>query len=93
MFRVAEIVIMHIIGIALLFQGVQQNGTDFTYSFLYIAAALTFLGIASGRCGWLMHEGGHYSLTGNIAIDRSLQIVLYGVGCGMSGSWWRNQVK
>jgi fatty acid desaturase len=28
---------------------------------------------------------------GNIAIDRSLQIVLYGLGCGMSGSWWRNQ--
>lgn len=29
--------------------------------------------------------------TGNIKIDRALQIVLYGVGCGMSGSWWRNQ--
>jgi fatty acid desaturase len=38
-----------------------------------------------------MHEGGHYSLTGKIAIDRTLQIVIYGVGCGMSGSWWRNQ--
>jgi fatty acid desaturase len=38
-----------------------------------------------------MHEGGHYSLTGNIKIDRMLQIVIYGVGCGMSGSWWRNQ--
>ena len=24
-------------------------------------------------------------------MDRTLQIVLYGVGCGMSGSWWRNQ--
>jgi fatty acid desaturase len=43
------------------------------------------------RCGWLMHEGGHYSLTGKIAIDRTLQIIIYGVGCGMSGSWWRNQ--
>jgi len=21
-------------------------------------------GVAQGRCGWLMHEGGHYSLTG-----------------------------
>ena len=28
---------------------------------------------------------------GNIFVDRTLQIVLYGVGCGMSGSWWRNQ--
>jgi fatty acid desaturase 2 (delta-6 desaturase) len=36
-------------------------------------------------------QGGHYSLTGNILIDRTLQIVLYGVGCGMSGSWWRSQ--
>ena len=24
-------------------------------------------------------------------MDRTLQVVLYGVGCGMSGSWWRNQ--
>jgi len=48
-------------------------------------------GVAQGRCGWLMHEGGHYSLTGNINIDRAIQVVFYGVGCGMSGSWWRNQ--
>lgn len=52
---------------------------------------LLVLGIVCGRCGWLMHEGGHYSLTGYIPIDRALQVVLYGVGCGMSGSWWRNQ--
>jgi fatty acid desaturase 2 (delta-6 desaturase) len=38
-----------------------------------------------------MHEGGHYSLTGKIAADRCLQIIIYGVGCGMSGAWWRNQ--
>jgi fatty acid desaturase 2 (delta-6 desaturase) len=29
--------------------------------------------------------------TGNINIDRAIQVVVYGVGCGMSGSWWRNQ--
>ena len=28
---------------------------------------------------------------GNVFIDRTLQVVLYGVGCGMSGSWWRIQ--
>jgi fatty acid desaturase 2 (delta-6 desaturase) len=38
-----------------------------------------------------MHEGGHYSLTGNIKLDRHLQMFTYGVGCGMSGSFWRNQ--
>merc|ERR1719498_783548 len=55
------------------------------------AFGLVILGIVSGRCGWLMHEGGHYSLTGNIQKDRFLQIVIYGVGCGMSAAWWRNQ--
>lgn len=29
--------------------------------------------------------------TGNIALDKNLQIALYGVGCGMSASWWRIQ--
>ena len=57
----------------------------------YALAGVTLLAIAQGRCGWLMHEGGHYSLTGNIKVDRALQVVLYGVGCGMSASWWRNQ--
>mmetsp|Transcript_23965 Transcript_23965/g.32971 ORF Transcript_23965/g.32971 Transcript_23965/m.32971 type:complete len:445 (-) Transcript_23965:304-1638(-) len=49
------------------------------------------LAIAQGRCGWLMHEGGHYSMTGKISIDRRLQEFIYGFGCGMSGAWWRNQ--
>lgn len=77
-FRVSEIMLMHAIGFYLLFNG-------------YIAAGIAILGVVSGRCGWLMHEGGHYSLTGHIPTDRALQIVLYGVGCGMSGSWWRSQ--
>ena len=77
-YRVAEIVLMHAAGFYCLFNG-------------HMAVGLVLLGIISGRCGWLMHEGGHYSLTGNIGIDRALQIVLYGTGCGMSGSWWRNQ--
>ena len=73
-YRVAEIVLMHAAGLYLLFHN-------------QIVAGVLVLGIVSGRCGWLMHEGGHYSLTGNIAFDRGLQIVLYGVGCGMSGGW------
>ena len=48
-------------------------------------------GIAQGRCGWLMHEGGHYSMTGVIWLDRQLQMFFYGLGCGMSGCYWRNQ--
>lgn len=38
-----------------------------------------------------MHEGGHYSLTGNISFDKLAQEWVYGVGCGMSGAWWRVQ--
>ena len=52
---------------------------------------ITVLGIAQGRCGWYMHEGGHYSLTGNITIDRFLQIAAYNIGSGMSAHYWRNQ--
>lgn len=48
-------------------------------------------GIAEGRSGWLMHEAGHYSLTGNIKTDRNIQFMFYGLGCGMSASYWRNQ--
>lgn len=37
-------------------------------------AGLTMLGLAQGRCGWLMHEGGHLSLTGNIPVDIAIQV-------------------
>jgi acyl-CoA 6-desaturase (Delta-6 desaturase) len=77
-YRIMEIVFMHVAGFYLLFNK-------------YLLFGLLLLGIVSGRCGWLMHEAGHYSLTGNIPIDRSLQTIIYGLGCGMSGSWWRNQ--
>jgi fatty acid desaturase 2 (delta-6 desaturase) len=78
LYRLTEIVVMHAVGFWLLFNG-------------YTVPAIIILGVVSGRCGWLMHEGGHNSLTGMIPVDRTLQIVLYGMGCGMSGSWWRNQ--
>ena len=78
-YRLTEIVLMHALGFYLLFN------TSYTIP------ALVVLGLVSGRCGWLMHEGGHFSLTGKIPVDRALQIVLYGTGCGMSASWWRNQ--
>jgi len=60
-------------------------------SVLMNVAGVVLHGIAQGRCGWLMHEGGHYSLTGKIPVDKRLQEFIYGYGCGMSGAWWRNQ--
>jgi len=77
-YRVSEIILMHVVGLYLLFNG-------------YPLPGIIILGVVSGRCGWLMHEGGHNSLTGIISLDKSLQVVLYGLGCGMSGSWWRAQ--
>mmetsp|Transcript_12026 Transcript_12026/g.14294 ORF Transcript_12026/g.14294 Transcript_12026/m.14294 type:complete len:419 (+) Transcript_12026:47-1303(+) len=77
-FRFAEIVFMHVLGLYLVFNGWYLTG-------------LSILGVAEGRCGWLMHEGGHNSLTGNITIDHALQVITYGLGCGMSAAWWRNQ--
>jgi len=77
-YRFAEVLAMHALGFWLLLNGWCWTG-------------IAVLGIVEGRCGWLMHEGGHLSLTGNIAIDIALQVVTYGVGCGMSAAFWRNQ--
>merc|ERR1719247_645526 len=78
-YRCGEVALMHLVGAYLIL------ATPYFYS------GLVTLGIASGRCGWLMHEAGHYSLTGVIKTDRFLQELIYGVGCGMSAAWWRNQ--
>lgn len=75
-FRVVELLTMFAVGFYLMLNG-------------HMLLGLVIAGVAQGRCGWFMHEGGHYSLTGNIESDRWLQIIFYGIGCGMSGSWWR----
>jgi len=77
-YRCFELFAMHAVGLWMLLSGWTMPG-------------LMMLGLAEGRCGWLMHEGGHYSLTGNITVDRHIQMFFYGLGCGMSGAWWRNQ--
>ena len=77
-YRFAEVIAMYYAGVALVWSGYWWLGA-------FVA------GIAQGRCGWLQHEGGHYSLTGNIKLDRHLQMATYGLGCGMSGCYWRNQ--
>ncbi|EGD73438.1 delta-5 desaturase [Salpingoeca rosetta] len=81
-YRTLELVAIHALGAYFLMTA--------TNVFSVIAGILC-LAMGQGRCGWLMHEGGHYSMTGNVAIDKAFQIVLYGVGCGMSAGWWRSQ--
>ena len=60
-------------------------------SLLAIVAGVMINAIAQGRCGWLMHEAGHTSLTGNAPLDKRIQELVYGAGCGMSAAWWRSQ--
>lgn len=57
----------------------------------YVKTGLLVLGMFQGRCGWLMHEAGHWSLTTNIKLDVYLQEMIFGLGDGMSGGWWRSQ--
>eukprot|EP01050_Picozoa_sp_SAG11_P021749 SAG11_NODE_3938_length_2142_cov_1.162017_2_plen_436_part_00 len=86
--RLLELAVLHAVGLWLLLSA--SPGLLFP-SHMAKVIGVVLLGIGSGRCGWLMHEGGHYSLTGDIQIDRWLQVVLYGFGCGMSAGWWRSQ--
>lgn len=77
-YRLAELIIMHAIAFQLIWNG-------------WLTLGVCIFGIAQGRCGWLMHEAGHYSLTGNMTLDRNIQEIVYGVGTGMSAVYWRNQ--
>jgi len=51
---------------------------------------ISFLGLCGGRAGWLMHEGGHGSLTGNLKTDKRIQTFWYGFMDGLSGSQWNS---
>lgn len=80
-YRITEVIVLAALGI---------------YLISLKSPVLTVMGILSfamfqGRCGWLMHEGGHHSLTGVPNVDRLLQAVIYGLGDGMSSSWWSSQ--
>ncbi|KAG5510973.1 hypothetical protein JKF63_06475 [Porcisia hertigi] len=79
-YRFSELILMHVIGTYMLFR----------LPTLW-PIALVILGLAEGRCGWWMHEAGHYSVTGIPWVDIKIQEVLYGLGDGMSASWWRSQ--
>eukprot|EP00929_Paragymnodinium_shiwhaense_P039939 TRINITY_DN208_c0_g3_i1.p1 TRINITY_DN208_c0_g3~~TRINITY_DN208_c0_g3_i1.p1 ORF type:complete len:772 (-),score=198.11 TRINITY_DN208_c0_g3_i1:118-2433(-) len=80
-YRFSEIIVMFAIGVYI-FRAYESASMRIL--------GLLVTGLASGRCGWLMHEGGHGSLTGDMKTDRNLQVITYGFGCGMSGGWWRS---
>lgn len=82
-YRCTEILLLYIVGGYLIL-----HSNIFPLAF---PLGLIMMAVGQGRCGWLMHEGGHISLTGNTKIDIFLQELIYGLGCGMSGAWWRSQ--
>lgn len=88
LFRNAELVALHAVGIALLYM---SSGVSAAAGWAAWLAGLAVLSIAQGRCGWWMHECGHYSATGSVWVDQRLQEFWYGFGCGMSAAFWRNQ--
>jgi fatty acid desaturase len=55
-----------------------------------IIASLLLFGLVGGRSGWVQHEGGHNSLTGNIKIDKRIQNFFMGFMLFGDGSLWNS---
>jgi len=60
----------------------------FFESFFVKILGATLFGLAAGRCGWIQHEAGHHSITGNSWFDRKFHAVIYGICYGLSSTWW-----
>lgn len=62
-YRLLEVFFLYAAGIYLL----REN---------YLVLGIIFMAFGQGRCGWLMHEGGHYSMTGKIQrhVDAHFQV-------------------
>eukprot|EP00357_Protocruzia_adherens_P012066 CAMPEP_0115009646 /NCGR_PEP_ID=MMETSP0216-20121206/22767_1 /TAXON_ID=223996 /ORGANISM="Protocruzia adherens, Strain Boccale" /LENGTH=455 /DNA_ID=CAMNT_0002377555 /DNA_START=242 /DNA_END=1609 /DNA_ORIENTATION=- len=75
LYRISEVIIMFIVGFYLLNAG-------------YVMPGLLFIGLTGGRAGWLQHEGGHRSLTGNDIFDKFVQDWAIGFGAIISGYKW-----
>lgn len=75
--------LLDFLSVGILFGGILVDSMVFFSRIVVFFSGLFILGIAQGRCGWLQHEAGHYSLTGNIQLDRRLQELIYGFGTGI----------
>ena len=53
-----------------------------------ILASVVYGAFFGARCGWVQHEGGHNSLTGDIRLDKRLQAFACGFGLSTSGDMW-----
>jgi fatty acid desaturase len=74
-YRITEVALMFLASFVLLSMG-------------YFWCGLTLIGLFGGRCGWIQHEGGHNSLTGDMKTDKALQTFFIGFGLSSSGAMW-----
>jgi len=58
-------------------------------SYNIYASVLSFIAFKT-RCGWVQHECGHLSFTGNKHIDRAIQTFIMGFGAGVSSTVWNS---
>lgn len=79
-YRIAEVFCMFMAALYLM-----QGG-----HFYSTWAGLTLIGLFGGRCGWIQHEGGHNSLTGNMFVDKQIQAFFIGFGLSSSASMWNS---
>jgi fatty acid desaturase 2 (delta-6 desaturase) len=54
------------------------------------AVSILLFGLFGGKCGWIQHEGGHHSLTGDIPTDKRIQNLCIGFGLLTDGSMWNH---
>lgn len=76
-YRFFEIVAIYLVGTVLFAAGWKKVGAS-------------FWGLGMGRSGWLMHEGGHCSLTGILWVDKRIQEFMMGFGALCSGRAWNS---
>ena len=56
----------------------------------YTVIAILLFGLFGGRCGWVQHEAGHRSFTGDIYTDTLIQKATIGFGLLTSGPMWNH---
>lgn len=50
--------------------------------------SVLLFGFFGAKCGWLQHEAGHNSFTGDIKTDKAIQNAVIGFGLFVDGSMW-----
>lgn len=81
--RVLEVAVMFVLHFFMLSQSVYHG-------WLYLCIGICIGGLAGGRAGWVQHEGGHGSLTGNNLIDKSIQKLGISFGLIVHNKKWND---